>query len=439
MRYLHLILIIFAILSNTSAGAQSVLGKSGDYLNFDIVKNLIETNGASSVEEFIPLLPESFRRSFVMMKKSRSEQLATPLQPRVIFFGETAQSLIAIGGCVRKSTLANTVEMIDFNEKTARFEFHSIDFNGQRPSYSQLNPQTCFKCHQGSPGELRPNWDQYETWTGAWGEDDDHLSKSDRVLLTKFLSTRMQSERYRHLLFQTDSRFAPFSEEQAPKWAHNHERPNFRLTMLLARWNSKKIARMILERPNGKLNRDLMLIESGVGDKEALLKDKRLLKIVGDNAPAQYLHEDNNRLYTSEPEKLKRFSSWVVPSLGLHAKDWTMEFQPRRDKAPSDYNTGSESISDLVEFQLWQDFLNDHPKVARDYKMPADKLLEYIKYLGRQDMSDGVYERLGWKPASDQPKSVQDALMKSLNRHLSPDCSRFLDWTGLRNALTGWR
>src|SRR4051812_22775825 len=54
---------------------------------FESLMETIKIGSVRSVNELLPLLPESYRKNFVMMMRSGSLQTARPDAPRIIAFG----------------------------------------------------------------------------------------------------------------------------------------------------------------------------------------------------------------------------------------------------------------------------------------------------------------------------------------------------------------
>jgi hypothetical protein len=128
----------------------------------------------ATLEALLPELPQSYRTFFTLMHETKSLQEATPDDPRVILFGLDAKLLMAFDGT------AKNLELIEWQPKTKSFEFHEIEFPKQgSPHYSEPNPAKCVRCH-GT--DLRPNWEHYRQWPGAYGADDDSLQTTPAPL-----------------------------------------------------------------------------------------------------------------------------------------------------------------------------------------------------------------------------------------------------------------
>lgn len=146
-------------------------------LTFDRLTSLISTQKILTIPQLIDALPTNMKDdNYVLMYRSRSLQFSSPTSPRVIIFTPTASLLLAFNGGDAGSKGANTVETIQFDRKAQRFEFHEILFDEKNPpQVSEANPSKCLSCHQ-SPSrqniDMRPNWEPYAAWPGAFGSDD---------------------------------------------------------------------------------------------------------------------------------------------------------------------------------------------------------------------------------------------------------------------------
>ena len=92
-------------------------------LTFDSVKARIQQCNITTVEGILAVLPESFRSSFTLMRKSKSAQEASSDNPRVIMFGSDARLILTFNGDKSQKGF-NELEAIEFNDQTKQFDFH---------------------------------------------------------------------------------------------------------------------------------------------------------------------------------------------------------------------------------------------------------------------------------------------------------------------------
>ncbi len=148
---------------------------------FQSLSDLITSQNVQTVDQLIPLLPDSYKKNFSLMVKSGSLQTASPASPRVIAFGssnhpETSSSpglnpdrlYIAFQtDSSATSRLPQSLEAIEWLPETRNYRFYQIDFPMTAKSV-QTNPFICSSCH-GDYNSMRPNWSAYPRWDGAIG------------------------------------------------------------------------------------------------------------------------------------------------------------------------------------------------------------------------------------------------------------------------------
>ena len=195
-------------------------------LRFREIAGIANRHSPRSVEAFLERLPAEIFQDYVLMRESRSLQFASANEPRVILFGGGGNLVVAYGGH------GNSVEAIEFNRKRKRWDFYRIDFSrNAAPEVSPANPKTCTNCH-GNP--LRPNWDPYAYWPGAYDELES-WTEEEQAQYADFLRMSGRSDRYRRL---------PFLANHFDRIDHQGflDRPNVRLSNQLAVRNFERLA-----------------------------------------------------------------------------------------------------------------------------------------------------------------------------------------------------
>ncbi|MGZ3683290.1 MAG: hypothetical protein ACXVCI_05530 [Bdellovibrionota bacterium] len=207
-------LAIISVLAATPA-------KAGNLAFEDIVKILQDpSRHVRSIDALLaqPEITAHYRSSYTAVYDSNSLQGATPLNPRVILFGDDAKLTMSFtcapGNCLSESSgqpgadldYSNSLELIQWRDETRRFEFRKIDFPENEASgsvkVSEANPRLCMGCHMGP--DPRPNWESYPEWPGVYGGKDDHLSGQlapgeSMDSLRRFLASAPGRPRYRWL------------------------------------------------------------------------------------------------------------------------------------------------------------------------------------------------------------------------------------------------
>lgn len=179
---LGLAVLSLAMMAHSGAGVYHGNDVTSGYEGrpFDMValQDIIKTNSVTTLDELLPLLPETYKKYFTLMVKSGSLQSASQDSPRVIAYGnhDILESIYPAKNLDRLylayqteksegSKLPNSLEAIEWSPESKTYQFYEIDFPYTSNSV-KVNPVTCKVCH----GEtLRPNWTAYPRWDGSIG------------------------------------------------------------------------------------------------------------------------------------------------------------------------------------------------------------------------------------------------------------------------------
>jgi len=165
----------------------------GAGLTFDQVETLIQQQNPKSVEEMLALLPKSAFAQYALAYSSRSLQGATPLNPRAIVFDKKSGLTFAFNGDSKEDGF-NSLEFMQFDQTTKKFELHEVTFSGGKAAIAK--PDTCLKCHGDNP---HPIWDSYFLWPGVYGSEDANLVGDEKKNLVKWIAARAAHPRYQYL------------------------------------------------------------------------------------------------------------------------------------------------------------------------------------------------------------------------------------------------
>lgn len=180
------VILAITLLITCSAGAdyRSVDPDYDDQINFDSFRTAIENSfregprkraKIDTIEEALNLVPKKFFDFHVLVYRSRSLQKASYLFPRAIVFGRSGKFTLAFNGHPSQRGYKQ-IEMIQFREKTNRWELRSATFEqGKAPVFSEPNPRRCLECHQSptrADVDPRPNWEPYNFWPGVYSSVD---------------------------------------------------------------------------------------------------------------------------------------------------------------------------------------------------------------------------------------------------------------------------
>jgi len=221
-------------------------------LNFSQLLEI--SNREKTIEGVLAALPIDYRSKYILVYRSQSLQAASFEYPRVIMTGLRRDLLITFNGSSGQKGVSS-LEVIEFNPKNNRFDFHEINFDksGKKlPTYSGLNPVKCMACHQ-SPSrkdiDMRPNWEPYNSWPGIFTgvaslvEADYYNSEGAQNLIVQRHS-RVMSESDQELMLteirQEKERFLEF-------WARRNDHPRYRSLIIkpevLERFQNLEIGR----------------------------------------------------------------------------------------------------------------------------------------------------------------------------------------------------
>jgi hypothetical protein len=210
---------------------------------FEDLKNLIADPKANikSIDDLVACLPDPFRKNYILMFKSQSIQFASYQKPRAILFGPDASLMLAFSGEPNKQNY-NSLEVTQFREDKARFDFKEIKFSDQGVAKVNESPTSCVQCHRADP---RPNWDAYNHWRGAYfGRDSQIPSDSEESKnYEAFLNGPKKEGRYKWLEEQSYAGSARYGYE-----GHTTEMPRT-LDNDLTYMNMKRVSRKMTESP----------------------------------------------------------------------------------------------------------------------------------------------------------------------------------------------
>lgn len=216
--------------------------------NFEVndLLRTIKEGHFKTIDELLAALPLSLRRNYTLMYGSRSRTRSSFAEPRILFSNHNGTLLLGIGG--NKSD--QTLEVISYDGKRDRYEFSVVTSDGLLKYDASHNlQQTCMACHdslkgvQRSGGQdpifglLRPNWDSYRIWAGAYGSvhidgEGTLIQKTESDWFEKFKNNF--SERYSLLPDLRSQTLSDLTEK------------NLRLTSKIYETNNKRIVENVM-------------------------------------------------------------------------------------------------------------------------------------------------------------------------------------------------
>lgn len=250
-------------------------------LDFEWLKALVRSSGATSVDEFLPHLPKNLRASYTLMKASGSLQQSSPMNPRAIVFAHDGSLILTFNGD-KKQNGYQSLEVLEFSEADKEHRLFEVDFSRTGDArFSEPNPARCMNCHASWPkpkGAVKPIWAPYSHWLGAYGERDDHFvdvfsrrgggdigGVAERTEYDfrqwneyqRFLKASENHPRYKYLIRKTEfSPAAPYIlhssakfKDKSGEWIQRKviNMPNLRLSKILDANNARRVAAQITQ------------------------------------------------------------------------------------------------------------------------------------------------------------------------------------------------
>ncbi len=327
---------------------------------FEDISQLITSKNIKSVDSLLPLLPKEYRSEFTLMYRSDSIQHASPLNPRAIIFGKTAQTLISFtcesGNCVGGSDIEEgkkitkgpgkgmiqagfgRLEVIQWRNDSKSFEFREISFpktEDGKVQISEPNPAQCLKCHGVS--DPRPIWAPYRNWPGAYGGRNDfsgpgvprYLDDESAESLKEFINSAPERKNYRHLVdLKSGYEFNPstyFSSKM-----RNHD-----FTLRLHYLNFARLARKMKSMPYWDTIKYLVYAIPQCGFDGPISDDQSRWKRLSKFFPSETLPSELNSCALpplNGPEEYvysdESLAALIYNSAGVDTSQWFMNFTP---------------------------------------------------------------------------------------------------------------
>lgn len=309
------------------------------------------THPSAQIEDFldwVKIKDPSQLSWFTLMRKTESSQGATPTDPRAIVFGPTAKFIFTFNGAPTSKGYQE-IEMIFFREiPQARWEMRKLSFSPQdkKNVFSGPNPPQCLSCHQNP---VRPIWNQYDIWKGAYGENDDAIPdfnndkyagggiseeqlivrKKEWLDFREFLKNKDSHSRYGKLEFAEGSPVSPYSP--SGRNFNYRLRPNLKLTESLMSLHSKTLISKLKEHP--EFNKEKRLLLASLLRCEDHIDPKNIAEQnIFTELEARFLKCDkgtvpwNHKGYTGDMSH----RHYLLYLLGLEHSDFSLERRPTK-------------------------------------------------------------------------------------------------------------
>jgi|GEM_PF-3742974 len=258
--------------SSLASGESSEQSFYPSGVNIKSIAQYLNDHVGIEMEQFLGDLPANFRSHFTLMHKSFSLQAGQYENPRAILFGEDASLVLRFNGHARQRG-GRAVEVLSFDHEKEEFDLYHIEFPYQGNQSIQKNPARCLNCHAAAPkpyGTIKPIWEVYPRWPGAYGSFNDHiflqrdsLKKEDKISNSEwpplieegqkffqFKELAKNHPRYQFLVFDDQKKYSPYRDNHAGTEFNNLGiRPNFLLGVLLMGHQTKRLKRLMVETP----------------------------------------------------------------------------------------------------------------------------------------------------------------------------------------------
>lgn len=387
MRTLLLLALTIIVVCSCKSRQQLASVKATDATSeFSIndVVTILSTKQPTTVDQFLAELPSDFRKNHTAMYDSKSRQPSTPSAPRMILFNKNfVLTFTGIQPKLKGEDLlaSNSIEMMQFDAQRHRYDFFEVIFDEKTPRSAKdvtKNAKVCTTCHSEP---MRPNWEPYFVWPGAYGSEDDGLSVGSEELQNwqSFLTRAQSLPRYRHLADSlAENRKSLDSLLNAkvtiesrlgnkPLVPNGASRPNNTLLRLLSETNIPRIARQLFQDRAYQKNKYLVaailggcLLEYGDElpqqvDPAFVARDKRLANIKPANDPLFA----STKAYLSRANQLEYFNTKLKLGMQVDADNWSLNFtgdgietgSSRDDQAvTAPFNNGNGDYSSMVLF-----------------------------------------------------------------------------------------
>lgn len=244
-------------------------------MNYHDLGNILKNTKPQTSAQLMESLPEEYRSEFVLMKNSgQKRQKATPLEPRIITFGQTGRLLM---GWESDLDVDGSIEVQDLNAGPIP-QFDTIAYDRRLRRLALKRGEDCQSCHGQ---RLHPNWHTYPNWPDAYGSvdhrHDEPWMKEERKSFAEFLSENAKKGIYRALGFD---RKKITLETMADA--------NGILSEKINSWNASRIAGDLIQiaqaRPDLAAALDVAITDSGLKNSPIFLNylpvsvDRRALK-----------------------------------------------------------------------------------------------------------------------------------------------------------------
>jgi hypothetical protein len=390
-----------------------------DELTFEKLSEQIDSLRIRTIEDLISLLPPYMKNdNYVLMYRSRSLQAASPESPRAILYTPSARLILSFNGGTPGTRGADTIELVQFRDGTKSFEFREIYFpkNGS-PEISPPNPRKCLECHQSPVRknvDLRPNWEPYNVWPGAFGSNSGRinngpLKKSESFTKQKTVAqdeTFLAEQAYEPLFFTAfTERIKPHNPRFRQLGAFD-DHATVKLTEHLSILNFQRVARIIQSLPVFKTHRPM--VELGIRCRPTFFNHPLVQIHLSQPVTRYYEYRNDN--------SVSAMLTQLFEPLGVDTSDWSMDFRTRGRLAFAE-RFGTPSVTANILSYAWA---VAGPRDNPYEKMSCDQIGSRVMSSLQDFYASGEHVRLA---SLRQPidRGVPAILNRCARCHVDPD------------------
>jgi mono/diheme cytochrome c family protein len=307
----------------------------------------------------------------------------------------------------------------------------SINF-GVPPAGHRIeeNPKACLKCHNpggdGAAIDPRPNWQQYNQWTGFYGSEDDTFKAGVAELGENQVTWEQMSEQKENFLkFREKQKnnpcystlpTPPNPDELYPYGYQGRDpdyrrRPGLKFTEVQCHLTAKRLARKFREKPEYNLIKYALAMNSLKCEQ---FRPEQITQIIPEAKADNFRSNTTalNELTVDQSTQNTSLSAHfeVGRALGFRNADWTMHFnRPEKagyicginEAAPAFvYHQRDLTIGDVMQGELMKDLSKDVPALK-------DKIRTSPGERETFGNNFACIDQLGGAPGSDELNSYQ--------------------------------
>lgn len=410
--------------------------------------------GINNQIDFLRAIPPGTLQTFTFNFNSKSAQGpgVSPEMPGIVRMSQDGK-LVLRYTCDPSKPTYNKIEVLTYDDSTEKYKMASIDLGKPRDHRVEENPKLCLSCH--NPGgekspvvDPRPNWQQYDQWTGFYGSEDDTFVYGNSRTGTGNPVTReeIRQQQANYLNFRQNQKdnpcysSLPWPENPDPLYPYSNNgrnsdytrRPGLKFTEVQCHLAGRRLARKFREKPEYNQIK-YALAMSSLGCRE--FKPSQITQVVPE-ARANNFQRPRAQDIDDAAAPGTHFSAHyeVGRAMGFRNMDWTMNFNQNESAS---YNCGLSggnnlagmygdiTIGDVMQGELMKDVSSGIPALkgkistTRGESESFGRNFACIDDLGGAPASNELSQnQVCSELAAAQNRLERDVILPSANRNL---------------------